>query len=177
MAEPRVPGGTDSSLDLPCGETVHTHDLDLGMRELSCKCGETHAVVMDVHPLGRFIPEFLVETLRSTITTEDNFEEFSMPHALAMVREENPELVAVADCSGDGEVGYGLVWVTDFTSRELHRIVVELLIELMEHAISHAEDGPTVEEFERQLAEFDLEAFVDAYRSEREFESEFDSAA
>jgi len=177
MAEPRVPGSADDHVDLPCGERVRTHDLDLGMRELACDCGETHAVVMDVHPLGRFVPEFLVDTLRSTIATEDDFEEFSTPHALAMVREEHPESVAVADCSGDGEVGYGLVWVSAFDPRELHRIVVELLVELMEHAISHAEDGPTVEEFERQLAEFDVEAFVDAYRAEREFEDEFDSPA
>ena len=172
MVEPRVPGGTDEQLELPCGETVRTHDLDLGMRELACACGETHAVVMDVHPLGRFVPEFLVDTLRATISTEDEFDEFSTPHALAMVREEYPEAVAVADCSGDGQVGYGLVWVADMDSRELHRTVVELLVELMEHAISHADDGPTVTEFEEQLAEFDLDAFVDAYREERDFEEE-----
>lgn len=172
MAEPRVPGGTDEQLELPCGETVSTHDLDLGMRELACACGETHAVVMDVHPLGRFVPEFLVDTLRSTISTDDEFDEFSTPHALAMVREEYPEEVAVADCSGDGQVGYGLVWVSDMESRELHKTVVELLVELMEHAISHADDGPTVTEFEEQLAEFDLDAFVDAYREERDFEEE-----
>jgi hypothetical protein len=172
MAEPRVPGGTDETLDLTCGQTVHTRDLDLGMRELSCACGATHAIVMDVHPLGRFVPEFLVDTLRATISTDDEFDEFSTAHALAMVREEYPEAVAVADCSGDGEVGYGLVWVADMDSRELHRIVVELLVELMEHAISHADDGPTVAEFEEQLAEFDLDAFVDAYREERDFEDE-----
>jgi hypothetical protein len=172
MAEPRVPGGTDERLELPCGETVHTHDLDLGMRELACGCGDTHAVVMDIHPLGRFVPEFLVETLRSTITTDDDFDEFSTAHALAMVREEYPEEITVADCSGDGEVGYGLVWVGEMDSRELHRTVVELLVELMEHAISHADDGPTVTEFEEQLAEFELDAFVDAYRKERDFEDE-----
>jgi hypothetical protein len=172
MAEPRVPGGTDEQLELACGETVHTHDLDLGMRELACGCGDTHAVVMDVHPLGRFVPEFLVDTLRSTITTDDDFEQFSTAHALAMVREEYPEEVAVADCSGDGEVGYGLVWISEMDSRELHGTVVELLVELMEHAISHADDGPTVAEFEEQLAAFELDAFVDAYREERDFEDE-----
>lgn len=177
MAEPRVPGGTDESIELPCGEMVHTHDLDLGMRELSCACGEDHAVVMDIHPLGRFVPEFLVETLRSTIATDDEFEEFSTAHALAMVREEYPDDVAVADCSGDGEVGYGLVWVSSFDSLELHRTVVELLVELMEHAISHVEAGPTVEEFEDQLEEFDRDAFVDAYRRERGFDDEYDSPA
>lgn len=172
MAEPRVPGGTDDHLELACGETVHTHDLDLGMRELACACGSTHAVVMDVHPLGRFVPEFLVDTLRVTISTEDEFDEFSTAHALAMVREEFPEEIAVADCSGDGDVGYGLVWVADMDSRELHRAVVELLVELMEHAISHAEDGPTVAEFEDQLAEFDLDEFVDAYRKQRDFDED-----
>ncbi|MFT4945902.1 MAG: hypothetical protein ACI8TL_000130, partial [Natronomonas sp.] len=105
MAQPRVPGGTDDQLELSCGETVDTHDLDLGMRELSCACGASHAVVMDVHPLGRFVPEFLVDTLRATISTEDEYDEFSTAHALAMVREEYPEVVAVADCSGDGDVG------------------------------------------------------------------------
>jgi hypothetical protein len=45
----------------------------------------------------------------------------------------------------------------------------------MEHAISHAE-GPTVEEFEREMKQFDIEAFVDAYRDERDFESEHDTA-
>lgn len=172
MTEPRVPGGTDERLDLPCGETVHTHDLDLGMREYTCSCGNSHAVVMDVHPLGRFVPEFLVDTLRTTIATDDNYDEFSTPHALAMVREEFPDTVAVADCSGDGEVGYGLVWVTEQDSRELHRIVVELLVELMEHAISHADDGPTVAEFEAQLDEFEIDAFIDAYREERDFDED-----
>jgi hypothetical protein len=175
MAQPRVPGGTDDQLELSCGETVDTHDLDLGMRELSCACGASHAVVMDVHPLGRFVPEFLVDTLRATISTEDEYDEFSTAHALAMVREEYPEVVAVADCSGDGDVGYGLVWVADMDSRELHRTVVELLVELMEHAISHADDGQSVAEFEEQLAEFDLDSFVDAYRKERDFEDEHSS--
>lgn len=170
MVEPRVPGGTDEQLELPCGETVHTHDLDLGMRELSCACGDTHAVVMDVHPLGRFVPEFLVDTLRATITTDDDYDEFSTAHAVAMVREEYPEEVVVADCSSDGDVGFGLVWIADMDSRQFHRAVVELLVELMEHAISHAEDGPSVEEFEEQLAAFELDAFVDAYRAERDFD-------
>ena len=54
--------------------------------------------------------------------------------------------------------------------------VVELLVELMEHAISHADAGPTVEEFERKMAEFDVEGFVDAYREQRDFEDEHDTA-
>lgn len=175
MADPHVPGD-DGLIDLPCGERLHPSDLDLGMRELSCECGDNHAVVMDVHPLGRFIPEFLVETLRETIATDDEFEEFSMPHAIAMVREEYPEDVAVGDCSGDGDVGFGLVWIADFDARHLHTIIVELIVDMMEHAIGHAEDGPTVQEFESKLETFDVDEFVDLYRKEREFEDEFDTA-
>jgi len=175
MPAPRVPGSADTTLDLPCDESVHIHDLDLGVREYDCPCGDRHAVVMDVHPLGRFVPEFLVETLRETVTTEDEFEEFGTAHVLAMVREEFPEAVASADCSGDGQVGYGLVWVADFDARRLHEIVVELLLELMEHAVSHAEEGPTTEEFEQQLASFEVDTFVDAYRRQRNFEDEYDT--
>ena len=176
MPEPRVPGEPDEIIELPCGEERHAHDLDLGVREFDCDCGDTHAVVMDIHPLGRFVPEFLTETLRETIRTDDEFEEFNTAHALAMVREEYPEQVASADLSADGSVGYALVWVTDFDSRELHRIVVELLVELMEHAISHADAGPTVEAFEAKLAEFDVDSFVDAYREKRDLEDEHDTA-
>jgi len=175
MPEPRVPGQPDEILDLPCGEQIHAHDLDLGVREFACDCGEDHAVVMDVHPLGRFVPEFLTETLRETIRTDDEFDQFTTAHALAMVREEYPEEVATADLPGDGDVGYGLVWVASFDARELHEIIVELLVEMMEHAISHA-DGSSAEEFERKLDAFDVEEFVDEYRKKREFEDEHDTA-
>ena len=176
MTEPRVPGDPDGTLSLPCGHEVHAYDLDLGLREYDCACGESHAVVMDVHPLSRFLPEFLVDTLRETIDTDDDFEQFSTPHTMAMVREEFPEQIASADLSGDGQVGYALVWMSDFDAHRLHEIIVELIVELMEHAISHADDGPTVEEFESQMAAFDVEAFVDAYREQRDFETEHDSA-
>jgi len=174
MTQPGVPGESER-FALPCGELVHPHALDLGMRELRCECGERHAVVMDVHPLARFVPEFLVETLRESISTDDEFGEFATPHALAMVAEEFPDSVASADCSADGNVGYGLVWVTAFDSRRLHEIVVELLLELMEHAISHADDE-LAGEFEAYMHEFDVEQFVGLYRQEREFESEHDTA-
>ncbi len=174
MAEPRVPGTADSTLELACGESVHTHDLDLGMREYDCSCGDSHAVVMDVHPLGRFVPEFLGDTLRETIATDDDYDEFGIPHVLAMVREEHPEDVTSADCSGDGEVGFGLVWASSFDARRLHERIIELVVELMEHAIEHADDGPTVEEFQRQLDEFEVEEFVEQYRQERDLESEHD---
>ncbi len=175
MSEPGVPERADD-LELPCGEVIHPSAFDLGMREFDCACGETHAVVMDVHPLARFVPEFLVDTLRRTITTDDDFDAFGTPHAMAMVREEFPDKVASADCSTDGTVGYALLWVAEFDARRLHSIVVELLLELMEHAISHTENDALAAEFEQYMYEFDLDEFVELYRNEREFETEHDTA-
>lgn len=176
MAQPGVPGGASEQLDLACGEVIHAHDLDLGVREFDCDCGERHAVVMDLHPLGRFVPEFLVDVLRQTIETDDEFEEFTTAHMMGMVGEEFPEDVVSADCSEDGQVGYALVFVTDFDARRLHGIVVELVVELMEHAISHADDDSALSEFEGYMNDFDVEEFVEEYREERDFESEHDSA-
>jgi hypothetical protein len=176
MAQPGVPGESGDELELPCGEVVHPTDFDIGMREFHCSCGEVHAVVTDVHPLARFVPEFLVETLRETISTDDEFEEFGTPHAMAMVGEEFPEKVASADCSTEGSVGYALIWISAFDARRLHEVVVELLLELMEHAVSHAEDDAVAAEFEEYMQQFDLETFVDLYREEREFETEHDTA-
>ncbi|MFB6233391.1 MAG: DUF5815 family protein [Haloarculaceae archaeon] len=176
MAQPGVPGGPSHALELPCGEAVSARSLDLGVREFACDCGDDHAVVMDPHPLARFVPEFLVDILRETIDTDDEFETFSTPHLMAMVSEEFPEEVAAADCSEDGQVGYALLWVADFDSRRLHEVVVELVVELMEHAVSHADSDDAVTEFERQMGEFDVERFVDQYRQERDFEDEHDTA-
>ena len=176
MAEPGIPGGPGHELDLSCGETVSARSLDLGLREFECPCGETHAVVMDSHPLARFVPEFLVEVLRETVETADEFEDFSTAHLMGMVMEEFPDEVASADCSDDGQMGYALVWVTDFDGRRLHEIAVELVVELMEHAISHAEDSEAMSEFERRMGEFDVKAFVEQYRQERDFEDEYDTA-
>lgn len=173
MAEPRVPGGEAEGLELPCGETVDPGSIDLGMREYGCECGERHAVVTDVHPPSRFVPESLVEVLREVIETEDDFEEFGTPHLLGVVMEEFPEGVAVYDASENGSLGYSVLWMTDFDARRLHEIVVELVVELMEHAISHADDG-AASEFESQMLEFDVGEFVDQYREVREFESEHD---
>lgn len=171
MAEPRVPGRSGSELRLPCGETVHPHELDLGMRSLDCACGERHAVVMDVHPPERFLPEFLVEALRETVEARDAeaFGGFGTPHLMALVMEEFPGEVATADASDDGHVGFAMVWVTAFDDRRLHEVVVELVVELMEHAISHADDPGAIAEFEEQMFAFDVEAFVDAYRAERDW--------
>lgn len=175
MAQPRVPGG-DDDIELPCGETVTVHDLDLGLREYACDCGGRHAVVMDVHPLGRFVPEFLADALRETVDTADEFEEFTTAHVMGIVREEFPDRTVSQDVSEDGSVGYSLVWLTDFDSRRLHEVVVELLVELMDHAVSHADDAEAQSEFQQWLAQFDVTEFVDQYRAEREFESEHDSA-
>lgn len=176
MAEPRVPGGRESELELACGEVIDTHDnLHIGMREYDCACGATHAVVLDAHPLSRFVPEFLEEILLETVEPADDHEEFTIAHLLGVVIEEFPEEVAVADATDDGAVGFSMVWVTEFDSRRLHEIVVELLVELMEHAVSHAEDERMAEEFEAQMLEFDIGAFVDQYRAERNFDDEHDA--
>jgi len=176
MAEPRVPGGRESELELACGEVVDTHDFHMGMREFECDCGSTHAVVLDPHPLARFVPEFLTEILRETVETSDDYEEFSTVHLMGVVMEEFPETVVAADTSEDGSVGFSLAWVSDFDSRRLHEVVVELVVELMEHAISHAEDDGVMSEFEAQMLQFDIDAFVDQYRAERDFDGRNDTA-
>ncbi|WP_049926361.1 DUF5815 family protein [Halopiger goleimassiliensis] len=177
MAEPRVPGSDDDRrLELPCGESLDPHDIDLGTYEYRCTCGESHAVVQDPHPPSRFFPESLVAVLQETIETDDEFEQFGTPHLMGIVLEEFPEKVVVHDAAEDGAVGYAMVWITDFDARRLHEIVVELVVELMEHAISHAEDDDAVSEFEAQMLEFDVGEFVEQYRAQRDFESEHDAA-
>lgn len=175
-AAPRVPGGR-SRLELPCGETVSATDLDMGLREFACDCGGTHAVVQDVHPLSRFVPEAIVDTLRAAVETADETPAFATTHLLGMVLEEFPDRVVAADVSDDGRVGYAMVWVAEFDARRLHEVAVELVVELMDHAVSHAPDEADVSEFEEQLQAFDAAAFVEQYRREREFEDEHDSPA
>jgi hypothetical protein len=173
MAQPRVPGGDDHTLELPCGESVGLGELDLGMREFECDCTDTHAVVMDVHPPERFLPDFLVDVLREAIeTTSEEMPEFDTPHLLGVVLEEFPEAVVTHDASDEGDVGYAMVWVADFDSRRLHEVIVELVVELMEHAVSHAEDDDALSRFEREMVEFDVAEFVDQYRAERDLEAE-----
>ncbi|THE62853.1 hypothetical protein D8Y22_20555 [Salinadaptatus halalkaliphilus] len=177
MTTPRVPGSTDDRrLELPCGESIDPHVIDLGMREYTCDCGSNHAVVTDVHPPSRFFPESLVVVLQEAIDTDDEFEEFGMPHLMGVVLEEFPEQVVTHDASDDGAVGYTLLWITDFDARRLHEIVVELVVELMDHAISHADDDDAISEFEAQMLEFDVGEFVEQYRAQRNFESEHDGA-
>jgi hypothetical protein len=173
MSQPRVPGGDENTLELPCGQTMAASELDLGMREFECDCGETHAVVMDVHPPERFLPDFLVEVLREAIeTTSEEMPEFDTPHLLGVVLEEFPEGVVAYDASENAEVGYAMVWVTDFDSRRLHEVVVELVVELMEHAVSHADDDEALSAFESEMVEFDVSEFVEQYRAERDLEAE-----
>ncbi len=59
----------------------------------------------------------------------------------------------------------------------LHALVVELLVELVDHAVGHAENETATRGFEQQLTQLDVEAFVDAYREQRDFEDEFDTPA
>ncbi|WP_247729430.1 DUF5815 family protein [Halovivax limisalsi] len=171
MSQPRVPGDEPDGLELPCGETLDPGAVDLGMREYRCPCGQRHAVVLDVHPPTRFFPSSFVDVLRETIEPEDDFEAFGTPHLLGIVLEEFPDRVAVHDAEGDGGVGYAMLWVTDFDARRLHEIVVELVVELMDHAVSHADDDATIAQFETQLAQFDVETFVEEYRGIRDFDS------
>lgn len=173
MADPRVPGGRTRELSLPCGETIDVHDLDMGLREFECPCGDRHAVVMDMHPLSRWVPEDLVAVLGEAVDTTTD-EPFGTTHLMGIVLEEFPERVEAADTSEDGHVGFAIVWVTDFDARRLHEVIVELVVELMEHAVSHADDESAMSEFEEQMLEFDVEAFVDQYRDRRDFDDEFD---
>lgn len=172
MVEPRVPGDEDTGIELPCGERVGISEFDMGMREYACQCGGRHGVVMDVHPPERFLPGFLVEVLQEIIEPADEMQLFGMTHLMGLVIEEFPGEIVVEDTSGDGTVGYAMVWITSFDARELHRVVVELVLELMDHAISHAEDTEVVSEFESQLDAFDIDEFVQQYREERGFSAE-----
>ncbi|MDS0299671.1 DUF5815 family protein [Halogeometricum sp. S1BR25-6] len=169
MAQPRVPGGGGEDLELPCGETKSVRSLDLGLREFDCPCGEAHAVVMDVHPPERFLPDFLVEVLQEAVeTTSEEMPEFGTAHLMGIVLEEFPQKVVSADVSDDGDVGAGIIWVTDFDSRRLHEIIVELVVELMEHAVSHAEDDAAISNFETKMLDFDVGEFVEQYRAQRD---------
>jgi len=186
MADPGVPDTDDAPADvptgattLPCGEAVRPADIDLGMREYACACGDTHAVVLDVHPPTRFLPADVVAVLRETVEVgeDDPFEEFGTPHLMGSLREEFPDAVVTLDATDDGSAGYALGWVADFDSRTLHEHVVELVVELMEHAVSHTRDDAALGEFETQMLDFDVDAFVETYRAERDFDDEYDRPA
>lgn len=95
---------------------------------------------------------------------------------MGAVLEELPEDITAIDASENGSVGYAMCWVTDLDARELHRVVVELVVELMDHAVSHAEVESSKTEFQEQLEAFDVEEFVAIYREQRDFEDEYDTA-
>ena len=86
--------------------------------------------------------------------------------------EEFPGEVTAADVSEDQEVGYTMLWISSFDARRLHEVIVELVVELMEHAISHSDDPNAVSSFERRMVEFDVAEFVDQYREERNVEAD-----
>ena len=168
-----APDDGEARMLLPCGMRVPPRVFDLGMREYDCRCGATHAVVMDVHPPDRFLPPFLVEILEETIEpTSEAMPTFGTPHLMGLVIEEFPEAVTTADVSDDGQIGAGIIWVTSFDARRLHIIIVELIVEVMDHAVSHAEDPELVASFEAEMAAFDVSEFVDIYREERELTAE-----
>lgn len=178
-SEPGIPGSSTATMELPCGERVDAvNDVDMGMREYRCSCGDRHAVVMDVHPPSRFLPEATVSVLRETVEAADadRVGEFGTTHLMGMVREEVPEEVVSVDVSDSGSAGYAMVWMTAMDSRALHEVVVELVVELMEHAVSHGDDGAAVAEFEEQMRAFDVAEFVSRYRDQRDFEDEHDTA-
>jgi hypothetical protein len=172
---PHVPGKQATQIDVPgTDRSIPVRELDMGMRETTID-GETYAVVMDVHPLTRFLPPEIVQTLEATIEPGDESERFGIHHLMARVQERHPEAVAVADVADNGEVGYALVWLVAHDARTLHEIVAELVLELMEHAVSHAEDESVQTEFEEYRAEFDVQTFVEQYRAQRDFEDEDDT--
>lgn len=173
MVRPGVPG---KRLDLPCGESVSVRNIDLGTREFECDCGESHAVIKDTDPLTQFVPTFIADVLRDTVETDDDHPGFSTAHLLGLVSEVHSEILVSADVSDDGQVGYALLWVSGLDSRDLHRVVVEHVVDLMEQAIEEANDEAAIREFEEYVEEFDVEAFVEEYRAERDFEHEHDSA-
>lgn len=172
MATPRVPGTDPDNVELPCGETVPVTDFDLGMREYPCSCGERHAVVMDVHPPSRFFPAEVVQVLESVIEPAEGGT-FGTQHLLGLVLEEFPEQVVDANVADNGKIGCQMIWVADFDSRRLHEVIVELVLELMDHAMTHSEDESARSDFTNSLETFDVATFVDRYRDERDLDRQF----
>ncbi len=176
MAQPGVPSDSaDTSIELPCGETITPDDLDLGMREFRCDCGATHAVVMDPHPPSRFLPESVTDVLAETISPEGSeIEEFGTIPLMGLVMENEADRIVTHDASEDGATGFALAWIADFDARRLHEVVVETVLEIMAEAVTEVGDESATSEFTQQRAAFDVDAFVDAYRAERDFEDEWD---
>ncbi|MFB6188105.1 MAG: DUF5815 family protein [Halobacteriaceae archaeon] len=180
MSDPRVPGSTEGKTELPCGKSIDViQDVDMGLREYECPCGNAHAIVMDVHPLSRFIPEEIVTILQESIEPADTdaHDEFGIVHLMGMVQEEFPTKTISVDTSENSSVGYTVVWISDFSATRLHEVIIELIIELMEHAVSHGENSTAQSEFDQQIDKFEIEAFVAQYRDERDFDDKYDNPA
>ncbi|MFP4530885.1 MAG: DUF5815 family protein [Halodesulfurarchaeum sp.] len=178
-AQPGVPTGPSGQpIELPCGETIQSDDLDLGLREYRCDCGETHAVVLDPHPPSRFLPESVTEVLAETLAAEGTeMSEFGMVPLMGLVMDAYPEQVVAHDASEDGSTGYAAAWIADFDAREFHEIVVRTVLEVMAQAVTAVGDDSAADAFSDVRADFDVEEFVEEYRSVRDFEDEFDEPA
>ena len=175
-AQPGVPSDeSDAVVRLPCGEDKAIADLDLGMREFDCPCGETHAVVMDPHPPTRFLPESVTEALEETVDTAGaEAEAFGMIPLMGLVMEAHPDRIVAHDASEDGATGFAIAWIADYDARKLHEIVVETVIDLMADAVTEAGDDSAAAAFTEHRAEFEVADFVAEYRAVRDFEDEFD---
>lgn len=166
MATPRVPGRAEE-ISLPCGRSIDPTAIDLGMRDLHCACGENHGIVLDVHPPTRFFPSEVVDVLQATVEPADGGE-FGTRHLMGMAVEEFPETLEMTDVRENPQLGCQYVWVSSFDSPRLHSVLVELVLELMDHAMSHSEDIDAREEFSGTLEAFDVDTFVQRYREERD---------
>jgi hypothetical protein len=51
-------------------------------------------------------------------------------------------------------------------------MIVELIIEIMEHAVSHSKNEISIQEFEKQMLSFNISEFVEKYREERDLDPE-----
>jgi len=176
MSVPGVPTDDDPELELPCGETVDVREFDLNTSEIDCECGEAHGVVYDTDPLTRFIPEQMAHTLEETVKPRETDHTFGTLHAMGMLADEVPQTVASTDASEMGEVGFNYVWVSDFTAREVHVLLVQLLVDLMDHAVDQVGDDSIKSAFAERLDGLDVEEFVDEYRTQRSFDGPDDTA-
>jgi hypothetical protein len=178
-AQPGVPSGpSGGTIELPCGETITADELDLGLREFRCDCGETHAVVLDPHPPSRFLPESVTEVLAETLAAEGSeIEEFGTMPLMGLVMDAHPESIVAHDASEDGTTGFAVAWIADFDARDLHEIVVETVLGIMAKAVTSVGDDSATEAFSEVRADFDVTEFVEEYREVRDFEDEFDEPA
>ena len=177
--QPGVPDEPEGgAIELPCGETITADDLDLGMREVDCACGSTHAVVMDPHPPTRFLPTEVAEDLAATVSaTGTDTEGFGTVALMGLVMDSVPEEIVAYDAAEDGTTGFAVAWIAEVDARALHEIVVETVLSIMAEAVTEAGNPDAEASFAEARAEFDVEGFVDEYRDVRDFEDEFDEPA